>query len=160
MPVIRISNEAYQKLLSLQAEDGNTMSVFFDRFVAGVQADEARLKAKVAADHARLKAKVDEEAKVAVKRQLEAIHDTGKPKGKPKPKPKPKAKPRKGGGEMPKPEVKPEVKPEPKPEPKPGSWPWVKFQGGKRVRCGKCGAQFGAGAPVLKDHEEICKTRQ
>lgn len=34
MPVIRVSNEAYRTLLRLQAEDGNTMSVFLDRFFA------------------------------------------------------------------------------------------------------------------------------
>ena len=34
MPVIRVSNEAYQKLLRLQADDGNSMSIFMDRLIA------------------------------------------------------------------------------------------------------------------------------
>ena len=33
MPVIRVSNETYQKLLELQAKDGNSMSIFMDRLV-------------------------------------------------------------------------------------------------------------------------------
>ncbi len=38
MPVIRVSNETYQKLLKLQAEDGNTMSIFMDRLIAKLEA--------------------------------------------------------------------------------------------------------------------------
>ena len=41
MPVIRVSNETYQKLLRLQADDGNTMSIFLDRFVAAATASLA-----------------------------------------------------------------------------------------------------------------------
>lgn len=40
MPVIRVSNEAYKKLLELQARDGNTMSVFMDRLLAKIEAGE------------------------------------------------------------------------------------------------------------------------
>jgi len=36
MPVIRVSNEAYQKILKLQAEDGNSMSIFMDRLMTKV----------------------------------------------------------------------------------------------------------------------------
>ena len=44
MPVIRVSNEAYQKLLGLQSKDGNSMSVFMDRLVAryGELEDESK----------------------------------------------------------------------------------------------------------------------
>lgn len=41
MPVIRVSNETYQKLLKLQAEDGNTMSIFMDRLIAKLEAKPA-----------------------------------------------------------------------------------------------------------------------
>ena len=34
MPVVRVSNETYQKILELQAKDGNSMSVFMDRLIA------------------------------------------------------------------------------------------------------------------------------
>ena len=42
MPVIRVSNEAYQKLLTLQAKDGNAMSIFMDRLMAKVVSDGSK----------------------------------------------------------------------------------------------------------------------
>ena len=46
MPVIRVSNEAYQQILKLQAEDGNAMSVFIDRFLARVTEPKAKRERK------------------------------------------------------------------------------------------------------------------
>ena len=46
MPVIRVSNETYQKLLRLQAEDGNAMSVFMDRFVSKIAGEPLRQEAE------------------------------------------------------------------------------------------------------------------
>jgi predicted FMN-binding regulatory protein PaiB len=37
MPVIRVSNEAYQKILKLQAQDGNAMSIFIDRLMDRIE---------------------------------------------------------------------------------------------------------------------------
>jgi len=51
-----------------------------------VSDDIAEYEARVAADEARLKAKVAEELPVALRRQLEVVHDTGKPKSGSKPK--------------------------------------------------------------------------
>ena len=60
MPVINISREAYQVLLRGQSEDGNSMAIYFDRFLSKMQEYE-RLEAKLKAESERLQAELKEE---------------------------------------------------------------------------------------------------
>ena len=48
MPVIKVSNEAYQELLRRQAKDGNVMSIVMDRLIAHLKEveDEKRERDK------------------------------------------------------------------------------------------------------------------
>jgi hypothetical protein len=57
MPVIRVSNEAYQKILRLQAEDGNAMSIFIDRLMAKVVPDDGHKDGGTAKGRAKKRAR-------------------------------------------------------------------------------------------------------
>lgn len=53
MPVVRVSNETYQKILELQAKDGNSMSVFMDRLITRYKELEDESKRAKSGDKSR-----------------------------------------------------------------------------------------------------------